>query len=95
MDSAILEIILIIIGLVWIVLFYLWLALGRKVKSKTGTLLIDTVLITFSMITIFLAMLLRQEYLKGRLVPDCNAGNSTYVLIACNTLPGADTGRWQ
>lgn len=65
MDKTIIEIILIIFGFAWIVLFFLWLVLGRRTKSKTGTIVIDTVLIVFSLVTMFLAMLLRQEYTKG------------------------------
>jgi len=65
MDKTILEIILIIFGFAWIALFFLLLVLGRRIKSKTGTIVIDTVLIVFSLVTMFLAMLLRQEYTKG------------------------------
>lgn len=61
MDSTIIEIFLIICAFVWIVLFFLWLIFGRSIQSKTGTIIIDTILITFSLITVFLAMLLRQK----------------------------------
>lgn len=65
MNNTIIEITLIICGFAWIVLFFLWLVLGRRAKSKTGTIVIDTVLIVLSLVTMFLAMLLRQEYTRG------------------------------
>ncbi len=65
MDKNIIEIILIIFGFAWIALFFLWLVLGRRARSKTGTIVIDTVLIVLSLATMFLAMLLRQEYTRG------------------------------
>lgn len=55
------EIILLIVGCSLALLFFIWLIFGRKISSKTVTLLIDTVLLALCIAAIACSLRLRQE----------------------------------
>ena len=55
------EIILLIVGCSLALLFFIWLIFGRKISSKTATLLIDTGLLALCVAAIACSLRLRQE----------------------------------
>lgn len=55
------EIILLIVGCSLALLFFIWLIFGRKISSKTATLLIDTALLALCVAAIACSLRLRQE----------------------------------
>ncbi len=55
------EISLLVIGYLLALLFFIWLAFGKKATSKTATLVIDTVLLALCVAAVLCGLLLRQE----------------------------------
>ena len=55
------EIILLIMGCSLALLFFIWLVFGKKITSKTATLLMDIGLVALCAATIVCGLLLRQE----------------------------------
>lgn len=55
------EISLLVIGCLLALLFFIWLAFGKKATSKAATLVIDTVLLALCVAAILCGLLLRQE----------------------------------
>ncbi|MDE7313265.1 MAG: hypothetical protein K2N87_16865 [Eubacterium sp.] len=63
------EISLLVIGCLLALLFFIWLAFGKKAASKAATLVIDTVLLALCVAAILCGLLLRQEKYQKEPLP--------------------------
>lgn len=63
------EISLLVLGCLLALLFFIWLAFGKKAVSKAATLVMDTVLLALCVAAILCGLLLRQEKYQSEPLP--------------------------